>query len=92
MWSAVIAIWDKLVRFDTGQPGEAIVGTITGLLAGEAIVSIDFRPLTGRLYGVSRNRVFMGCERCHRGFGYGCSGHAAALTRPPHYGADRLGT
>ncbi len=49
---------NKLVRFDTGQAGQTIVGTITGTIGGEQILSIDFRPLTGRLYGVSANRLY----------------------------------
>jgi Domain of unknown function (DUF4394)/Calx-beta domain len=49
---------NKLVRFDTSQPGQdAVIGTITGT-GGEQILSIDFRPLTGQLYGVSANRLY----------------------------------
>jgi hypothetical protein len=49
---------NKLIRFDTSQPGQdAILGTITGT-GGEQILSIDFRPLTGQLFGVSANRLY----------------------------------
>jgi hypothetical protein len=50
---------NKLVQFETGQTGQTIVGTITGMTGGEQILSIDFRPLTGRLYGVSANRLYI---------------------------------
>ena len=49
---------NKLIRFDTGQAGQTDLGTITGTIGGEQILSIDFRPLTGRLYGVSANRLY----------------------------------
>ena len=50
---------NKLVRFDTGQAGQTIIGTIAGTTGGEQILSIDFRPLTGRLYGVSAQRLYV---------------------------------
>ena len=49
---------NKLVRLDTGQAIEDVIGTITGT-SGEQILSIDFRPLTGRLYGVSANNLYV---------------------------------
>ena len=49
---------NKLVRFDTGQAGQTDLGTISGTIGGEQILSIDFRPLTGRLYGVSANDLY----------------------------------
>jgi hypothetical protein len=49
---------NKLIRFDTGQAGQTDVGTISGTVGGEQILSIDFRPLTGRLYGVSALRLY----------------------------------
>jgi hypothetical protein len=49
---------NKLVRFDTGQAGQTIIGTIANTIGGEQILSIDFRPLTGRLYGVSALRLY----------------------------------
>jgi hypothetical protein len=49
---------NKLIRFDTGQTGHTDLGTISGTIGGEQILSIDFRPLTGRLYGVSALRLY----------------------------------
>jgi hypothetical protein len=48
---------NKLIRFETGQAGQTNVGTITGT-GGEQILSLDFRPATGRLYGVSATRLY----------------------------------
>ena len=43
----------SLVRFDAANPSRAErVGRITGLAAGERLVGIDFRPVTGDLYGL----------------------------------------
>jgi hypothetical protein len=50
---------NKLIRLDTGQVLETNVGTIAGTIGGEQILSIDFRPLTGRLYGVSAQRLYV---------------------------------
>ena len=49
---------NKLIRLDTGQAGQTDLGTISGTIGGEQILSIDFRPLTGRLYGVSATRLY----------------------------------
>jgi hypothetical protein len=49
---------NKLVRFETGQALLTTVGTISGTVGSEQILSIDFRPLTGRLYGVSSSRLY----------------------------------
>jgi Domain of unknown function (DUF4394)/Calx-beta domain/Glucodextranase, domain B len=50
---------NQLVRFDTSSPGTvATVGPITGLLAGQQILALDVRPLTGRLYGVSTTHLY----------------------------------
>jgi hypothetical protein len=49
---------NKLVRFETGQALLNVVGTISGTAGGEQILSIDFRPLTGRLYGISASRLY----------------------------------
>lgn len=52
----LIALTDsnKLQRIETTAPG-IIQGqtTVTGLQPGEKLLAIDFRPYTGRLYGVS---------------------------------------
>ncbi len=45
---------NRLITFDSASPGTATnTVTITGLAAGETLVAIDFRPATGRLYGLS---------------------------------------
>jgi hypothetical protein len=44
---------NNLIRFDAKTPGTLISTTpITGLQAGEKIVGIDFRSLSGQLYGM----------------------------------------
>ena len=44
---------NSLVSFDSATPGTLLGDTtITGLLAGEHIAAIDFRPATGELYGI----------------------------------------
>lgn len=42
-----------LVQFDSASPGMLNSTTISGLSPTEQILSIDFRPLTGELYGLS---------------------------------------
>lgn len=45
---------NQLLTFDSATPGTITkTVTITGLAAGENLVGIDFRPGTGRLYGLS---------------------------------------
>jgi hypothetical protein len=45
--------FDTLIRFDSATPGNiTTVGSLTGLQPGEAIRAIDFRPVTGGLYGI----------------------------------------
>jgi hypothetical protein len=45
---------NELVLYSSGNPlMEISAVNITGLVAGERILAIDFRPLTGVLYGVS---------------------------------------
>ncbi|MEO7674693.1 MAG: DUF4394 domain-containing protein [Pyrinomonadaceae bacterium] len=45
---------NQLVRFNSSSPSMVTtVGSITGLQGGETIVGIDFRPLTGELFGLS---------------------------------------
>ena len=50
-----------LVSFDSATPGTTTpVLLINGLQAGERLLGIDFRPLTGQLYGVgSSSRVYI---------------------------------
>jgi hypothetical protein len=43
----------SIFRFDTANPGAISTPLSLGLLAPEQILSIDFRPATGQLYGVS---------------------------------------
>jgi hypothetical protein len=48
-----ITAGNQLVGLGTGTPGNvAFRATLTGLVPGERMVGIDFRPATGRLYGV----------------------------------------
>ncbi len=43
-----------LLTFDSGSPDKTTrIGTITGVLPGESVVGIDFRPATGQLYSLS---------------------------------------
>lgn len=51
---------NKLLTFSSGTPGTiASTTAITGLAAGENLVGIDFRPLTGQLYAAStQNRIY----------------------------------
>lgn len=42
-----------LVEFDSGSPAVFTSSTITGLGGSEQLLSIDFRPLTGDLFGLS---------------------------------------
>lgn len=47
---------NQLVRFNSATPGTIISNTaITGLLVGDQIVGIDFRPATAQLYALGVN-------------------------------------
>ncbi|MDX6696556.1 MAG: trimeric autotransporter adhesin [Blastocatellia bacterium] len=50
---------NRLVRFNSNSPGSVSSATpITGLLGGEAVLAIDYRPANGLLYGYTNfNRV-----------------------------------
>jgi hypothetical protein len=48
---------NQLVRFNTGAPGTATAVAVTGLLAGETIVGIDWRPQVGELQALGHNPV-----------------------------------
>jgi hypothetical protein len=52
---------NQLLTFDSATPGTITkTVTITGLAAGENLVGIDFRPGTGRLYGLSSaSRIYL---------------------------------
>lgn len=47
----------QLSRFNTGTPGTQTVVTLTGIVAGESLVGVDWRPATGQLFGVGVNEV-----------------------------------
>jgi hypothetical protein len=52
--SASTAPGVALVKFDSATPGAVTtVGAFTGIVAGHALRSIDFRPATGQLYAIS---------------------------------------
>jgi hypothetical protein len=42
-----------LIRFDSATPGIVTTQAVTGLLAGEQLLGIDFRPANGLLYGLA---------------------------------------
>jgi hypothetical protein len=43
----------RLICFRERQPGQArVIGAIGGLMGGERIIGIDFRPADGKLYGL----------------------------------------
>jgi hypothetical protein len=43
-----------LVRFDSATPGSVTnIGSFSGVVAGQGVRSIDFRPLNGQLYAIS---------------------------------------
>ena len=49
-----LATDNSLLSFDSGSPGKTTrIGTISGLIPGESVVGIDFRPATGQLYSLS---------------------------------------
>lgn len=51
---------NQLFGFDTAAPGSVTsVQTVSGLLAGEALLGIDYRPATSQLYGLgSAGRLY----------------------------------
>ncbi len=55
-----ITAQSQLIRFDSATPGTVgIVGMVSGLVGGETLYGIDFRPATGELYGLgSSNRLY----------------------------------
>ncbi|MBI1918453.1 MAG: DUF4394 domain-containing protein, partial [Planctomycetes bacterium] len=58
---AIDSAGTSLLRFSAAAPG-TILGTtpITGLVGGETIAGIDFRPATGQLYGLSsQSRLYV---------------------------------
>jgi hypothetical protein len=56
-----LTLGNQLVSFDTADPEDTLVGpvAISGLVAGETVVGIDFRPATGTLFAVTNaSRVY----------------------------------
>ena len=54
---AGMAFTSSLVSFDSDAPSMIASTTpVTGLMAGDQLVGIDFRPSTGQLYGVAETR------------------------------------
>jgi len=52
---------NNLVRFDSATPGTIVSSiAITGLVAGDTIVGLDFRPVDGKLFGLgSGSRLYI---------------------------------
>lgn len=52
---------NNLVRFDSATPGTIVSSVpITGMVGGENLIGIDFRPLDGRLFGLgSGSRLYV---------------------------------
>ncbi|WP_146855568.1 DUF4394 domain-containing protein, partial [Brevifollis gellanilyticus] len=48
---------DTLISFDSATPASTSTTVITGILATENVVGIDFRPATGELYALVINEV-----------------------------------
>jgi hypothetical protein len=46
---------NTLIRFNTAAPGATNVAAVTGLVAGEVLAGIDWRPQTGQLVGLGVN-------------------------------------
>ena len=53
--TAALGVTDanELIEFDTATPNVVVTTPITGLVGGEIILGIDFRPATGELYALS---------------------------------------
>src|SRR5579859_2922181 len=48
-----VTVGNNLVRFDSSAPAAVtMVGAISGVAAGQNIVSVDFQPSTDTLYGL----------------------------------------
>jgi len=49
---------NRIVTFDVANPGTLLSSTaVVGLLPGEQLLAIDYRPLTGQLYAIGSNSV-----------------------------------
>ena len=57
---AINAANNNLVRFDSFNPDNVTSTAITGLVAGDTIIGLDFRPATGELFGLgSGSRLYV---------------------------------
>ena len=45
----------NLIRFNSATPGTTVTVPVSGVLGGEQLVAIDFRPQTGQLFGLGVN-------------------------------------
>src|SRR4051812_23570760 len=43
---------NNLVRFDSATPGTIVQVPVTGMIAGDTIVGLDFRPMDGKLFAL----------------------------------------
>jgi FG-GAP repeat. len=55
-----LTVGNNLIKFNSSRPNTILSTTaITGLQGGESLLGIDFRPATGRLFGLgSTNRIY----------------------------------
>lgn len=88
---------NQLLQLSSSAPGSPMMTVnVTGLMSGDRLLAIDFRPATGQLYGVSNNsRMYMinpmtGAARMVGGasFSPGVTGDAIGLDFNPT--VDRL--
>jgi hypothetical protein len=54
---ALTDLGTSLARFNTGSANTAALAVVTGLVMGEVLVGIDWRPQTGQLFGLGVNPV-----------------------------------
>jgi hypothetical protein len=57
----IVALRDgnELVTFDSATPATTAATAVTGLMPGETLVGIDFRPANGALYGITdQGRIY----------------------------------
>ena len=54
-----LTVQNALLRFDSATPGATTLVSISGLVAGDTLRGIDFRPANGQLYGISdQSRIY----------------------------------
>src|SRR5262245_1296783 len=50
---------NEIVTFDSATPATVAATAVTGLMPGETLVGIDFRPANGALYGITdQSRIY----------------------------------